>query len=314
MKLCNIGRTITDDVRLCYTADDLVRQEFTAIGKHKQEDGFVIVRSHNEFFKHCFDICWGEFGNRSESIAQIYFSHIGNMFESEDELNQGYIFVKLANRMLYQPHDEIRKVLAIPTLYSMEFHHFTRVDLAKDFKKDYVKVINRLMRRTDIATIINGTWEDNHKKLLKTLKEFRSRTLDRAVNPELIVTQENALKNKNNGIIASAYNKLSEIKAKQADEAGYKQYILDFYGNPQKSLHRLEVRVNAANITKYCKCRNIPVTEEILFDDCILTDMYYHFLSRVLSFTHVSTAKSGKRWLRKPIPWEEIFSNKKLRY
>ena len=62
------------------------------------------------------------------------------------------------------------------------------------------------MKRIDIATILNGKWEDDHKKKLKALKEFRERTLDKAINPELVIMQMNAIDNKNNGIIVSAYN------------------------------------------------------------------------------------------------------------
>jgi N-formylglutamate amidohydrolase len=124
--------------------------------------------------------------------------------------------------------------------------------------------------------------------------------------------QKNALKNKNNGIIVAAYNKMAEVHNKQSQRTEYKQYIMDFYGNPQKSLHRLEVRVNAANITKYCDSHKIEMTEEILFDEHLLTAMYYEFLSRVLSFTHVSTSKTGKQCLREQISWDTIFCNKKI--
>jgi hypothetical protein len=256
-------------------------------------------------------VYWGDYESRTTPVAQIYFSHVGNSFESEDEQQEEYVFFRLENHILYQTEDEIRKVLAIPTLYGMGFHHFTRLDFAKDFKKNMVKVINRLMRRTDIGTILNQTWENNHKKILKTLKEFRDRTLDKAINPELIVMQSNAVKNKNNGIIVSAYNKLAEIKNKDIDN-GYKQYILDYYGCPNKSLHRLEVRVNAQNITNYCEDEKhrVPMTEEILFNNNLLTDMYFEFLSRVLSFTRVNTSRTGKRYLRKPIHWQDIFCNK----
>ena len=313
MSLCNIGKTILDEVRLCYVSDKFLRDELTAITEYKQEDEFCLLRTNRQFYKHCFAVCWGEYETCTEPVAHIYFSHIGNSFESEDEQQEEYIFFRLENRILYQPEDEMRKVLAIPTLYGMFFYHFTRLDLAKDFKKDIVRVINRLMKRTDIGTILNQTWEDNHKKILKTLKEFRDRTLDRAINPELIVMQANATKNKNNGIIVSAYNKLAEIRNKDSG-GGYKQYILDYYGCPKKSLHRLEVRVNAQSITNYCndKKHYVPMTEEILFDNSLLTDMYFEFISRVLSFTRVNTSRKGKRTLRKPISWQEVLCNKKI--
>ena len=312
MALGNIGKTIIDEARLCYTADDNVRKELSTIKAHRQEDGFVMFRTNHSFYKHCFTIHWGEVENYSDAFAQMYFGYTGNRFEREDKMKKDYVFYRLENHILYRHPEVIRAVLGIPTLYSMYFHHFTRIDFAQDYIKNTVKTINGLMKRCDIGTILNGKWVKNHKIVLDTLKEFRDRTLDRSLNPELIVMQKNALKNKNNGIIVAAYNKMAEVHNKQSQRTEYKQYIMDFYGNPQKSLHRLEVRVNAANITKYCDSHKIEMTEEILFDEHLLTAMYYEFLSRVLSFTHVSTSKTGKQCLREPISWDTIFCNKKI--
>ena len=318
MALCNIGRTIIDEARLCYMANTDLREYLSQIKKKKQEDGFYLIRTKIPFYKHCFYVHWGKCGNNSQPVAKMYFSHCDsgtpdNEMQEPEEINKDeYIFYRLENHMLYREELEIRKALEIPTLYSMAFKHFTRLDLAVDRKKDIVKTINGLMKRKDIGTIINGEWEDNHKKVLKNLKEYRDRTLDKAINAELVVMQANAIKNKNNGIIVAAYNKMAEIKNKQSDDAGYKQYILNYYGSPQKSLHRLEVRVNASNITKYCEKNKIYMSEEVLFNQTLLTDMYFAFLSRVLRFSYVSTSKSGRRYSRKTIEWSDIFCNKKV--
>jgi hypothetical protein len=144
------------------------------------------------------------------------------------------------------------------------------------------------------------------------LKEFRSRTLDKSIHPELVIMQKNAIENKNNGIIVAAYNKLEEIRDKGTETTAYKPYILDYYGSPKKSLNRLEARINAANITKYCEEKEILMTEDILFDEELLTDMFYECLSRVLRFSHVQTSKSGKRTLREKIHWKDILCNKKI--
>ena len=312
MALCNIGKIVKDEVKLCYVADEYLLNSLAQIQHHRQEDGFILFRTTSEFFKHCFTVHWGEFGNHSEPIARMYFSHTGKLYENEEEIQENYTFFRLENHMLYKPKKDILSVLKIPSLFGMVLHHYTRLDLTIDMKSNIVRIINKLMKRTDIGTILNGKWEDDHKKKLKALKEFRDRTLDKAINPELVIMQMNAIENKNNGIIVAAYNKLEEIRDKSTETSVYKQYILDYYGNPKKSLHRLDVRVNAANITKYCKEHGIPITEELLFDEAGLTDMYYTFLSRVLRFTTVRTSKSGNRTLRDPIEWKDILCNKKL--
>lgn len=311
MALCNIGRTIIDEAKLCYLAYDNLLDDLATITEYREEDGFILFRTPHTFYKHCFTIHWGAFCNHSEPIAKMYFSHIGNVYESYDPIHGNYVFFRLENHILYTCKSEVKRVLEIPMLYGLEFHHFTRLDLAKDFKFNAVNIINRLMKRTDIGTIINRNWEDDHKKKLECLKEFRSRTLDKAIHPELVIMQKNAIENKNNGIIVAAYNKLEEIREKSTQTA-YKPYILDYYGNPKKSLHRLEVRINAANITEYCREMQILMIEDILFDEAILTDMYYECLSRVLRFSYVQTSKSGNRTLRKQIHWKDILCNKKI--
>ena len=312
MALCNIGRTIVDEAKLCYSADDNLLDDLATITEYREEDGFILFRTPNTFYKHCFTIHWGAYGNHTEPIARMYFSHIGNVYESDDPIQGNYVFFRLENHILYTCKSEVKKVLGIPLLYGLIFHHFTRLDLAKDFKFNIVNIINRLMKRTDIGTIINRHWEDDHKKKLDCLKEFRSRTLDKSIHPELVIMQKNAIENKNNGIIVAAYNKLEEIRDKGTETTAYKPYILDYYGSPKKSLHRLEARINAANITKYCEEKEILMTEDILFDEELLTDMFYECLSRVLRFSHVQTSKSGKRTLREKIHWKDILCNKKI--
>lgn len=318
MALCNIGRTIIDEARLCYVADTDLRDYFSDIKEVKQEDGYYLVRTKIPFYEHCFYVHWGQWGDKSQPIAKLYFSHCvfgtpDNEMQEAEEINKDdYIFYRLENHILYSEEFEIREALKIPTLYGMEFHHFTRLDLAVDRKRNIVRTINGLMKRKDIGTVINAKWVDDHKKVLDTMKEYRDRTLDKSINPELVIMQVNAKKNKNNGIIVAAYNKMAEIKNKQSDDAGYKQYILNYYGCPKKSLHRLEVRVNASNITKYCKENEIYMSEEVLFNQSLLTNMYFAFLSRVLRFSYVSTSKSGRRDLRTTIEWIDIFCNKKL--
>ena len=83
MSLCNIGKTVKDEVKLCYLADEYLLNSLAQIQDHRQEDGFILFRATSEFFRHCFTVHWGEFENHSKPIARMYFGHTGNMYEKE---------------------------------------------------------------------------------------------------------------------------------------------------------------------------------------------------------------------------------------
>ena len=101
MALCNIGRTIVDEAKLCYSADDNLLDDLATITEYREEDGFILFRTPNTFYKHCFTIHWGAYGNHTEPIARMYFSHIGNVYESDDPIQGNYVFFRLENHILY---------------------------------------------------------------------------------------------------------------------------------------------------------------------------------------------------------------------
>ena len=79
------------------------------------------------------------------------------------------------------------------------------------------------------------------------------------------------------------YDKKAEVETES-----HKQYILDFYNNP-KSLHRLEVHLNADEIRTYCSVVHIVQSVDLIFDKEFLTNMFYYHLAAVVRFTRGRT-------------------------
>ena len=313
MALCNIGKTVLDAVTLCYEGNETLIAHLSAIKEFKNYERFKLIRIKGKSFKHHFIVI----DINDIEIGELYFSHYADFINKVEELenaqyreefevlaenkSQNYIFYRFANRTLYSKID-MRDSLALPELFNMKFDHFTRLDIAKDFKGNITSKLKSLMKSNSIATIINDKHIKDHKQIIDTVKEYRDVTLDKTINPELVFMQKNAVKNKNNGLVVVTYNKLAEINNKQKNNPNYKKYILNYYDNPQRSLHRLEVRVNSRNITNYLKDNFIKPSEEILFDNSILDNMYLEFISRVVRFTRLD----DRGYKRNNVPLEDI--------
>ena len=74
----------------------------------------------------------------------------------------------------------------------------------------------------------------------------------------------------------TCYDKFKEVKGSQ------KQYILDYYNNPEK-LFRVEVHLNNEEIKQFLSSNNIDLGLNIL-DDKIREQMFFDFLNRVIRF------------------------------
>ena len=116
-------------------------------------------------------------------------------------------------------------------------------------------------------------------------------SLDKDFPKSLTVKQAKTINNKYNGTMLDSYNKHNEIMHKSN-----KYYILDYYGNPSK-LYRLEVRLNNADIRKLSKMCKIELSEDIIFDEHRLDELYLKALHSLLRFTHS----------RKKLDWQMLF-------
>ena len=140
-------------------------------------------------------------------------------------------------------------------------------------------MIRRMWHREDITTIINGKAIKDRKKTLPNVNLVYSTSLDRLKGMTVYVKQAKAAHDKSKGITIQAYNKLQEI-----EEASKKEYIKEFYGNPNK-LYRIEVHLNNEEIKDYCKSHNTYQDIYMINDSAMLADMFTYHLSAVIRFT-----------------------------
>ena len=272
------GQTIIDELRLCYLAEPAFLTSISSLkfGENLELGTYTITRIIAQHFEYYFNLI-----SDGNIVGYIYFGRYGDI--------SNYLWVKVDNKILYDSERLQHLILDIQSMLPIIFNNITKIDLAKDFKKNVCYAINRLVRNKSIKTIINGKVLKDRKAKVKGLKYTYDSSLDRILHPTISLCQAKAEHNKSKGVAIQGYNKMEEIASSG------KEYIAEYYNYP-KTLHRLEVRLNSGEISDYYtikkKCQSIID----IFDKDFLTEMYYYHLGSVLRFTQGRT----------PIPWSDI--------
>ena len=268
LKSAKIGDIIVEDL-------PRGRYLFLRISKMRFEFGFLLMNIYKQ------------------ALGEFYFGFNGdkNKEPNEDE-SENKIWYHIKNRVLYDKglFDE---AMEVPEMLKFHFKHITSLDLAQDYTKNIVYIVDRMIRNTNLTMIMNGRVVEDRKSVIPHINDSCSRTRVRKVNPTINIKQAKAEKNKHNGLTLCAYNKIAEIEANK----GEKQYILDYYGNPPY-LHRLEVHQNTSEIKKFCKNKKKYQDIYLLYNQEFLTEMFYHHLNSILRF------RKG----RKILAWKDIIA------
>ena len=274
-----LGTTIIDALTLCYVAGSPLLNTLRKVYAHIEFDKFLLYRTVGEKHKHHFDIMLG-----GEKVATCYFDSYS---ASEEEF---YFWLRFENYVLYD-YPLMLEVLSLTELIDLSFNNFTHLDLARDFNYNVSGRIRTLMRDSKLKTIINGKQVKDRKKAIEGVFGTCEMSLDKDFPKSLTIKQAKAIKNKSEGMILGAYNKLNEIEHKSK-----KNYILKFYNYP-KRLHRLEVRLNNVDVRKIAKRRKIKITEDIIFNREVLDTLYIQALQSLIRFT------KG----RQKLSWDTLF-------
>lgn len=274
-----LGKTIIDELRLCFTAESKFLKTISCLdfGERIDFDRISLIRIVGQHFEYYYTLL----DKNNHIVAYMYHGRYGD--------DSNFIWLKVENKVLYnqpQLHNLIKDIL---TILPIEFNNITKLDLAKDFIKNTVYTIKRLMKDSEIKTIINGKVVKDRREVVQEMITIYQTSLERIKNPSLKICQAEAVRNKVKGITVQAYNKKAEL------DNSNKEYISEFYGSP-KNLHRLEVRLNSNEIKDYYKKCKKEETIQDIFNEELLTDMYYYHLGSVLRFT------KG----RKQILWKDI--------
>lgn len=274
-----IGTTIIDALTLCYCAEGKVLNMLKRTDNNVFIDTFLLKRTKGQAHNHHFDIHL-----RKKKVASLYFDRYGA--SNADN----YIWLRVENEVLYNEMLLI-DTLSISELLDLTFNNVTHLDLARDFKYNISDRIRQLMRNPQLRTIINRKQIINRDEALDGVLRNCKMSLNRDLPKSLTIKQAKAKKNKYDGMVLDCYNKMDEITSKS-----YKQYILDYYGNPNK-LHRLEVRLNNQDLKKIASSLRIDIAEDVIFNQDTLDVIYLKALHSLLRFT------AG----RKKLGWQMLF-------
>lgn len=268
MASCKLGTTIIDELRLCYTAEPSLLDALSSVtlGERIDFTDFSMVRIVGQHFRYLFKVFVDK-----EQVGNFYYGQYGTV-------DSCYAWFKFENHVLYDG-ELFRATLGIPYKLKLTFNNITAIDLTKDFKKNLVNVIRRLYKDERITTIVNGKAVKDRKLIIPEFHIDYSVSLERLRNPTFYAKQKKALHDKTKGICVCCYDKKTEVETES-----HKQYILDFYNNP-KSLHRLEVHLNADEIRTYCSAVHMVQSVDLIFDKDFLTNMFYYHLASVVRFT-----------------------------
>lgn len=279
MAACNLETTIIDCLVICFVATPGLLVSLREIRKHYRIEDFFLMRAEGRFHRHYFNI-QNKYG---KELGNLYFDRYASAG------NELYLWVKVENSVLYDG-SFLEMINRLSGLLGLEFHGITSLDLARDFNYDIASRIRSLMRREDLAVIINGKEVRDRNTMLKGIVRSSGMSLAKEGKKGLTIKQAKAAKNKHRGITLDCYDKAAEI-----NNSG-KRYIRDFYGN-RKRLHRLELRMNCEQIRRAFDSTWLTPSLEYLENQKALDYLFIYALKSVLRFRKGRTVQQ----------WEDLF-------
>lgn len=279
MAACNLETTIIDCLVICFVATPGLLVSLREIRKHYRIEDFFLMRAEGRFHRHYFNI-QNQYG---KELGNLYFDRYASAG------NELYLWVKVENSVLYDG-SFLEMINRLSGLLGLEFHGITSLDLARDFNYDIASRIRSLMRREDLAVIINGKEVRDRNTMLKGIVRSCGMSLAKDGKKGLTIKQAKAARNKHRGITLDCYDKAAEI-----NNSG-KRYIRDFYGN-RKRLHRLELRMNCEQIRRAFDSTWLTPSLEYLENQKALDYLFIYALKSVLRFRKGRTVQQ----------WEDLF-------
>lgn len=285
MAKCDLGKTIIDELKLCYVAEPTLLEELSnlKIGEWKEFGTFELLRVVSRHYQFGFNVFFVTDIKNYIKVATFNYGRYGALPQYCND-----VIYRIENEVLY--NKELFDItLTLVDKLGLLFRHITSIDLARDFRFNIVNKIRKIAKDEHIKVIVNGKVIDK-KKDIKGGKFIYPMNFKRLHDPTISVKQAKAKSDKTQGLTLCAYNKLNEI-----DNISNKTYIKDFYDYP-KHLHRLEIHQNNQEIKDYCDSKNISQDISLIFNQQFLDEMYIAHLSSLLRFTRK----------RKKIDWNEI--------
>lgn len=280
--------TVCSEVENSTLFDKISALEF---GEVMEFYDFTLTRIDGRYFKNIYSIRYYEQGDE-KTFGQLKFglnngSSENNTFES----GKPKAWLTLNNQGLYE--NATSYLGYICEILHLNVHNFTSVDLALDTPFDVSRSLYRLYRNKEITTILNGKRITNRDEDRSEISRTLSGSLNKDKYQTIYVKQRNAIMDKRKGITVTTYDKRAEIL-----NASGKDYILEYYGNPDK-LFRTEVHLNNDEIKDFLKKEDLDLNPYML-DMQILEVLFFDALNSVIHF------KRGKEVIK----WENLLGRR----
>lgn len=280
MEVCNLETTVIDNLVVCFLASPDLLDNLRYIHTSSSYTNFRILRAEGRFHRHFFNLYTEDY----QKLGNLYFDRYAS------QGNELYVWLKIENSCLYD-RSYMDIIDAIMYQFDFEFHGITSLDLARDFDYNVASRIRAMMRREDLAVIINGREVKERDKTLTTVFRTCGMSLARDGMKGLTIKQAKSARNKHMGITLDCYDKAEEIR-----NASGKKYIRDFYGG-RKRLYRLELRMNCEQIKRAVENTGYPYSRDLLEWQTALDEIFIYALQSMLRFRKGRTVQQ----------WEDIF-------
>lgn len=294
MKNENIGKIQIDLLRLTFVAEDATIEKLSKLNYSERIDfegmkGFDLCRIKNPQFENTYTI--GYFKNIDyRTLGTLKFNYQCASTGRHVNIKNGKrkIWIDIANPTFYTGGD-IQLLKMVIDKLNLTYLHISSIDLCMDKTFDIYERIQKNIRNKELEVLVNGKVKAKNEFLI----EAQMRTSGSLLNPYQIksyyIKQRKARKDKTKGNYLVMYNKKEEI-----ENSSGKQYILDFYGNPD-CLHRLEVHICKEKINDYLKNKCIQFNVNLLTDQFFLKELYDYFRSSILRFRTKSRSADGRK-------------------
>ena len=239
---------------------------------------FQLVRIEGRYYDNVYTITYMDDDTEIE-FGQLKFN-INRGSESDNLHENGNlkVWISLNNQTLYTKDQYNLGFIA--TKLGLEPHNITTLDLCKDTPFNVGKSVRKLIKDKTVTTILNGKRIKDRDEDRPEITYITSGSLNKTDKYMTVnVKQKNAIKDKNRGVTVTTYDKVAEVQ-----NSSGKDYILNYYGNPQK-LYRTEVHLNNQEVKDYLDSRGL-FFNYYMIDEAMLEDMFYHHLNSVIRFEY----------------------------
>ena len=156
MAKCDLGKTIIDELKLCYKAEPTLLEELSQmkIGDEHEYGDFTFRRETKKHYKYGFNIYYA-----NKQIATFNFKRYGSLPQYENN-----VIYRIENNVLYNK-DLLDVSFKLPKMLDMIFCHITSIDLARDYRFNVVSRIRKMAKDEKTKVIVNGKAIDKKKTL-----------------------------------------------------------------------------------------------------------------------------------------------------